>query len=232
MAPVTPAPSRRPAVTFAQGVVVVVVALAFGAAGALYTFLTPPTYDASTLIQIDPTEISTTQETSEVTAQEVATQSLVVDSAPVTQAVIDLLGLSTSVQDLQKMVTVEAVNDSRVLRVTAAWDSPDGAVTVADAFASEYLQYRDEERDARLAAIGSTGTPGDALAPAPGGQVLTPATTDGAPAGLPAAVTIALSALLGALVGIVLVYAGLVRWPRRPQPTRLAKRTDTVSVDQ
>lgn len=226
MAPATPASSSRSAVTRAQGVFVVVVALAFAAAGALYVFLTPPVYDASTLIQIDPTEVSPTQQTDEVTSQEVATQSLVVDSEPVTQSVIDVLGLDISVQGLQTAVTVEPVNDSRVLRVTTTWDSPDGAVTITDAFALKYLQYREDERDARLAAIGTTGTTGDEIAPAPGGRVLTPAATDGAPAGLPAAVTIGLSGLLGALVGVVLVYAGVARRTRRVDPSRRAGRND------
>lgn len=108
---------------------VAVLVVLFGAAGAVYSVTSSARYDASTLVQIDPTQVTRNVSSNEIATQEISTQVLVVDSDLVVNRVIKALNLDASVQTLHDAVTVQFVNDSRVLRVTVEWDSPGTAPT-------------------------------------------------------------------------------------------------------
>lgn len=204
MAPTgTSVSNERPSLLFIQWWIVILTGLVFGVSGALYVFLTPPAYEASALVQLDPTSVAVNQDPDEVTSQEVATQALVIDSEVITQQVIETLNLDESVRFMQMATSVEQVNDSRVLRVSTTWDSPDGAIAVSDAYSQAYIDYRIEQRDERLEAAG----PDSGLTPGAAGSIITPAISTGEPAGLSPGLVIALSVVLGLLVGLLAAYA-------------------------
>ena len=180
----------------------IVVAVWFGAVAALAGMLSEPTYQAAALVQIDSTEVAPNEVSDQVDDQEMSTQRLVMESEAVARLVAEDLGLDRGAKRLQEAVTVEQVNDSRVLRVTAEWDNATEAAAVANSFARVYLDYREEQRDDRLSKMGTNTS----VIPAPGGKVLTTATADSATGAASPVVLVALSSLLGLLVGGVLIY--------------------------
>ena len=214
--------SSRPQVSVRRGRrwwLAVVVAVWFGAVAAVAGTLSEPTYQASSLVQIDSTEVAPNEVSDQVDDQEMSTQRLVMESEAVARLVAQDLGLDAGAKRLQEAVTVEQVNDSRVLRVTAAWDNATDAAAVANSFARVYLDYREEQRDDRLSKMGTNTS----VIPAPGGKVLTTATAESASGGASPLMVVALSALLGLLVGGVLIYLR--------ESGRLSRRSDEPRGD-
>ena len=74
--------------------------------------------------------------------EEIATQAEVVRSDAVARSVIDRLDLDVSVEDLLASVTVEAVDNKRVVLISVDRPDADEAAAVANAFANEYVDLR------------------------------------------------------------------------------------------
>lgn len=122
--------------------VVAVVAAALG-----LSYAQEPTYTAQAELAIEPLRRSQDTELTDLIlgSSAVATERRVITSAPVTQAVIDLLALPTSPEDLRSQVTVDGVRDTRVVTVTAADADPARAAAIANAYVGEYLRLRRAE---------------------------------------------------------------------------------------
>ena len=130
-------------------VVVLVVAVAMAA-----SFAQTPRYEAEAQVAVEPVRRSQDFGLEQLQTQRdlVQTERLVVTSRPVAERVVEELGLpdpTTALEDLR----VEAVGDTRVVRIIAVDIDPEAAVARANAFADAYLDYRrDEALDNLLAA--------------------------------------------------------------------------------
>ena len=121
--------------------VVVAVAIALAAAT-----LSHPTYSATAEVLVGPIGSSDAASGQEVMApEEVATQVQVVTSQPVAADAKRALATPASVDELLDSVTVEAVENTRVLAISAVRASAQDAADVADAFAAAYLRDRQAE---------------------------------------------------------------------------------------
>ncbi|MFA9432260.1 polysaccharide biosynthesis tyrosine autokinase [Egicoccus sp. AB-alg2] len=134
-------------------VVVLVVVAALAA-----SFAQTPVYEAEAEVAVEPVRRSQDFGLEQLLQPQrdlVQTERLVVTSRPVAERVVEELGLpdtSTALEDLR----VEAVGDTRVVRIVAADTDPAAAVERANAFADAYLDYRrDEALDNLLAARAS-----------------------------------------------------------------------------
>jgi capsular exopolysaccharide synthesis family protein len=131
---------RQRWIVLATVVVVVVAALAV-------SLTQTPVYEAETEVVVEPV-----RRTQDVTLEElllpqndvVQTERLVVTSRPVAERVAASLGLPDARTALDD-VRVETVADTRVVRIVAANTDPAAAVSVADAFATAYLDYRRDD---------------------------------------------------------------------------------------
>jgi polysaccharide biosynthesis transport protein len=123
------------------GTVLLSVLVFVGAAGALVV-LQPPKYSASALILLAPTGPADTRPGELLAPEEVSTQVAVVQSVPVAAAAKRQLRLSAPAADLLGAVTVEQVEDRRVLSITALRPTAQSAAQVANAFADNYLRQR------------------------------------------------------------------------------------------
>jgi capsular exopolysaccharide synthesis family protein len=74
--------------------------------------------------------------------REAATNVLLAGSEAVASSVRRRLGLSTSVEDLQDEVQVEAEQNANVLQITASDKDPQRAAAIANAFAAEFVAFR------------------------------------------------------------------------------------------
>lgn len=121
-------------------VFVAVLLLALG-----YSFAQTPQYltYADVAIEASSADVAATGST-EVSAEEVATQAQIVTSQPVARLVADELGLARR-PDLDELVSVEVIGASRILRITARDSDPQQAADTANAVADSYLAYRQDE---------------------------------------------------------------------------------------
>lgn len=125
-------------------IVVLVLALSTGLALA-YSLSTQPQYVSSADVLIEPSGADIQAGTgTKVDSDEMLTQAQVVTSAPVARLVKQQLSLSTTPR-LADLVTVQTVGTSRILRISALDTSPERAARTANAVASAYLQYRQDE---------------------------------------------------------------------------------------
>lgn len=124
---------------------VLVVLVAAVALALAYSLAATPQYVSTADVLIEP---SGTELATDIAAEEVATQTQVVTSLPVARLVQTQLSLDKT-PDLTKLVTVQALNTSRILRVTAEDTSPDRAADTANTVATAYLQFRQQESISR-----------------------------------------------------------------------------------
>jgi polysaccharide biosynthesis transport protein len=111
------------------------------AASLAYSLMQPPQYRASTEVLLAPTTFDVQRGGSDITPEEVATQVRVVTSRPVAELVRDDLRLAQT-PVLEDLVTVEAVGNARVLRITARAREASDAGALAESVADSYLYYR------------------------------------------------------------------------------------------
>lgn len=121
--------------------VLVSVAVFLITAGAL-AVLQAPMFSASAQVLLMPTGPGDSRSDEVMAPEEVSTQVAVMQSMPVALAAMDRLQSSVPAADLLQTVTVEQVEDRRVLAVTALRPTAEGASRVANAFANSYLQQR------------------------------------------------------------------------------------------
>jgi polysaccharide biosynthesis transport protein len=131
---------RRRWVVLATTGLVVVAAL-------LVSFAQTPLYDAETEVVVEPvrrTQDVTLEQLLSPASNVVQTERLVVTSRPVAERVAAEVG-AEDVRELLEQVRVEAVGDTRVVRIVATDEEPARAVAIADGFADAYLEYRRDE---------------------------------------------------------------------------------------
>lgn len=121
-------------------VFVAVVLLAVG-----YSYSQTPQYLASADVLIEPASVDVAATGStELSAEEVATQVQVVTSEPVAQLTANTLNLAAP-PDLSDLVTVEALGTSRIVRITAQDSVAGEAARTANAVARSYLSFRESQ---------------------------------------------------------------------------------------
>ena len=105
---------------------VILAAAGFG----ISKFLITPQYEASALMIVNTRQDITSNVTSDQinsATKLVSTYSIIIKSDTVLQQVIDNLGLSLTYQQLASRVTVSAVDDTQVMKVTVKSDNPEWA---------------------------------------------------------------------------------------------------------
>lgn len=121
-------------------VVVVVAALAV-------SFAQTPIYEAETELAVEPLRRSDDTSLEQLLAPSddaVSTERVVMTSRPVAERAAAQLGVD-DVSRLIDTVRVEAVPDTRVVRIVAADPDPATAVATSDAFANAYLDFRRDQ---------------------------------------------------------------------------------------
>lgn len=122
--------------------------------GVALAFLQTPQYTASTTLLLQTSTMANGDPQS-IDPEEVATQTDVVLSDPVASRVKQTLGLpkSTSIESLLETVTAEAVEDKRIILVTAVRPEAREASRVANAFAKGYSDLRRDRAVEAQAAV-------------------------------------------------------------------------------
>ena len=98
-------------------------------------FLMTPKYDSSALMIVNTRQDVNANVTSDQinsATQLVSTYSIIIKSDTVLQRVIDNLGLNLTYAQLNKRVTVAAVDDTQVMKITVQSDSPEWARQVCE----------------------------------------------------------------------------------------------------
>ena len=98
-------------------------------------FLITPQYEASALMIVNTRQDTTSNVTSDQinsATKLVSTYSIIIKSDTVLQQVIDNLGLSLTYEKLAERVTVSAVDDTQVMKVTVTSDNPEWARQVCE----------------------------------------------------------------------------------------------------
>lgn len=98
-------------------------------------FLMTPKYDSSALMIVNTRQDVNANVTSDQinsATKLVSTYSIIIKSDTVLQQVIDNLGLNLTYAQLNKRVTVAAVDDTQVMRITVQSDSPEWARQVCE----------------------------------------------------------------------------------------------------
>ena len=116
--------------------VLILCTLATAIAGfAITHFLITPQYESSALMIVntrqDTTSTVTIDQINSATKL-VSTYSIIIKSDTVLQQIIDDLGLSLSYSDLKGRVTVSAVDDTQVMKITVRSNNPEWARQVCD----------------------------------------------------------------------------------------------------
>ena len=117
--------------------VLILCTLATAIAGfAITHFLITPQYESSALMIVNTRQDTTSTVTSDQinsATKLVSTYSIIIKSDTVLQQVIDDLGLSLSYSDLKGRVTVSAVDDTQVMKITVRSNNPEWARQVCEA---------------------------------------------------------------------------------------------------
>jgi len=148
------------------------------------SFLQTPLYTSETRLLLQNAAASPDDPATSIDPEEVATQAVVVVSDAVANRVRSALSLSEPTDDLIETVTVEGVEDQRILAVSATRPDAQEAADVANAFAQEYVAFqedraaeaRNDVRDAYLTRLTDLKLEiadlNDRLAGAQGGRVV------------------------------------------------------------
>lgn len=116
--------------------VLILCTLATAIAGfAITHFLITPQYESSALMIVNTRQDTTSTVTSDQinsATKLVSTYSIIIKSDTVLQQVIDDLGLNLSYSDLKSRVTVSAVDDTQVMKITVRSNNPEWARQVCD----------------------------------------------------------------------------------------------------
>ena len=115
---------------------IILTTLVLAAAGfGVSKFLMTPMYQASALMIVNTRQDITSNVTSDQinsATKLVSTYSIIIKSDTVLQQVIDNLGLSLTYEKLGERVTVSAVDDTQVMKVTVTSDNPEWARQVCE----------------------------------------------------------------------------------------------------
>ena len=106
-----------------------------GAGFGVSKFLITPQYEASALMIVNTRQDTTSNVTSDQinsATKLVSTYSIIIKSDTVLQQVIDNLGLSLTYEKLAERVTVSAVDDTQVMKITVRSNNPEWARKVCD----------------------------------------------------------------------------------------------------
>lgn len=115
--------------------VIVVTVLAAAAGFAVSRFVLVPQYEASALMIVNTRQDTTANVTSDQinsATKLVSTYSIIIKSDTVLQQVINNLGLSLTYSELQDRVTVTAVDDTQVMKITVRSDNMEWARQVCE----------------------------------------------------------------------------------------------------
>lgn len=126
-------------------IVATVVLVAVGAV--VFSFAQTPIYEAESELAVEPirrTQDVSLEELLSGADDAVATEQVVMTSRPVAERAAAQLGVD-NVPQLLEAVRVEAVPETRVLRILATNTDPSAAAATADAFAQAYLDFRRDE---------------------------------------------------------------------------------------
>ncbi len=131
-----------------------------GAAGYGYSAAQTPRYLASALMQVNPSqdESATSIESLEASQRLAETYSLLIETGPVLERVIDRLGLPFDQEELESMVSAEVVSETQLVRITVEGTSPpdllaDIANSLVEEFQAHNTQRATNQADAAVATL-------------------------------------------------------------------------------
>ncbi len=116
-------------------IIVLVTVLAAAAGFGVSRFLLVPQYEASALMIVNTRQDATANVTSDqITSATklVSTYSIIIKSDTVLQQVINNLGLTLTYEQLHERVSVSAVDDTQVMKITVQSDNPEWARQVCE----------------------------------------------------------------------------------------------------
>jgi len=123
-------------------VIIGLLALAVFVCGAVVLYL-PPTYEASVTLMIEPSEDASTSEYTALMASErlALTYSQIIVSQPVLERAINELPINLSPTQLRKMIIVQPIKDTHLLRITVTNVSFIWAQRLANTIAQVFIDY-------------------------------------------------------------------------------------------
>ena len=132
---------------FRRAYIIIITALVFLVGGLTYTvFLKEPLYksDVNVILVSKNSQSSSLQ--SEITANQklAATYRELVTSRSVLNEVIEDLDLTYTITELQKMITVQNVNETEIIKITVSSSKPKEAKEIANVVA---IKFQDEVKD-------------------------------------------------------------------------------------
>jgi capsular exopolysaccharide synthesis family protein len=152
--------------------------------------LLTPTYRASATVLVNETQVPGTIAYNDILTSERLTKTYreLIKKRPVLEAVITELSLPLEPEELTKMIDVEVVRDTQLLRVSAESSDPEEARLIADATANAFIVENSKDQLSRSGSV----------------SVVEAATTPDSPV----RPNIPLNTILGALAGLI-VAGGL-----------------------
>lgn len=105
--------------------------------------ITPPSYRATTTLMILPASTEQTGDLNTLLAGErlALTYSQLITSRPILEEVIAQNGLSLSLDELEESITVEAIRDTQLIRVSITASSPSLAQKISNSVAATFVSY-------------------------------------------------------------------------------------------
>jgi polysaccharide biosynthesis transport protein len=113
--------------------------------GLAWSFSQTKMYRGTASLLLEPQQTTDDNAGVVMEPEEVATQADVVASVQVAELVVEDLGLDDQPQDLLEDISVSVVEDKRVVEVSALEPQPQLAADVANSFAEQYIEYREDQ---------------------------------------------------------------------------------------
>lgn len=132
---------------FRRAYIIIITALVFLVGGLTYTvFLKEPLYKSDVNVILVSKNSQSTSLQSEIAANQklAATYRELVTSRSVLNEVIEDLNLTYTVSQLQKMITVQNVNETEIIKITVSSSKPKEAKEIANIIA---VKFQDEVKD-------------------------------------------------------------------------------------
>ncbi len=92
--------------------------------GVIYKVVSPPQYNASAMIYLRGASASVSLQDLQIGSELTKDYEVILKSRPNLEKVIDELGLDYTVEELEKIITIENLTDTRILKVTVVTDQP------------------------------------------------------------------------------------------------------------
>lgn len=135
--------------------ILLVAGLTFAAAAIAFivSAFTPPVYQATVSLLVQPAQDTRSSEYNLIVAGErlALTLSQMIKGRPVLEAAISKLGMDETPNELAKRITVEPVQDTQLIRLAVKSSSPEQAALLANTIAEQFTTYYRDFQSVRYA---------------------------------------------------------------------------------